>query len=169
MIMLIPFGLVLFLVVVLLSVSAGDGVEAQKNLNNQLVNAVAFHHEIVISREEDLDGVVVLRERDFISPMEGLTSFVFRDADQTFILTWPRRYTVGADFSDPSPQSETAVARIMETARENLEIKGVRGSLDQGPLTDFDGVQYQVGRMLMPFQPPALDGAPIIITRLGGS
>lgn len=168
MIILIPFSILLFLTTILVSISTQGEISASRHLNDQIVNAISFHHEIIVSREDSLSGLVILKERATLSPLEGLTSFVIQTPSETIIMTWPRRFTTGTDYAAAKKIGSLPVEKMMEIAKNRLEKNGTPGTIDQGPLTPFDGIQYKIGSRLIPFKPPAIDGSPIIVTRLEG-
>lgn len=169
MIMLIPFAMVLFLSVVLLSVSAMDVQLANRNEFRQMANAVAFHHELVVERHAGLNGVVILPERNTVSPMEGLTSFVGRSGTTTYVLTWPRRFTVGVDNAAPSLHPNTVAVSISSRAEDIVQRTMYVGVSDQGPLVRLTGLNHRIGDISIPFAPPAAIGAPVLITQIEGN
>lgn len=169
MIMLIPFAMVLFLTVVLASISAVDIQQANRNEFRQMANAVAFHHELVVDRHPTLNGLVVLPERNTVSPMEGLTSFVARSGSTTYVLTWPRRFTVGADSAAASLHPASVATSVSSQAERILSTNMYVGVSDQGPLVRIAGLNHRIGAIAIPFAPPAALGAPIIVTQIQGN
>lgn len=181
MLLLIPFSLVLLLTVSIVAIGSADAYSANTNEYDQTANSIVFHHELVVRREEQLNGLVNLREANYMSPLEGLSSFIFRSGDETYILTWPRRFSEGNDFRAPVNRENDSVTAVLEAAKIRMEARGLRGQIDHGELVASEtmdmpgssnagaGVEYRVGNIVMPFKPPAVDRSSIIVTFLSGN
>lgn len=177
MLMLIPLSLVTSIVVVFLVMAQGEAAGAFQTQTNASARSVAFHHHQALQRVEGggaiPNGLLALPAPMPFSAIEGLDSFVHRQGNTIFVMTWPRHLT---NTHDRPPANGIGTAQYDERfIRVSLRVagntlsnaRGLPGNTTEGILMrPSGGFSAQIGGTPIPFSPPVPTGTPVILTIL---
>ena len=171
MLMLIPMSIIMGITVTLFMLAQAEAIEAQTSLVERSARAITFHHDAAMRQPVAAAGYVDVPASGIFSAFEGLQTYAHVEGGTTFLMTWPARFSTDTTMTAPSHHSDEVVRNsIRQSARDLSNAASSPGLIVHGSLEFATGAfSHQVGGVMLPFGPPAIEGAPVILTILSGT
>ncbi len=171
MLMLIPLSIIMGITITLFMLAQSEAIEAQASMVESSARAIAFHHDAAVRQPVAATGYVDVPASGIFSAFEGLQTYAHIEGGTTFLVTWPARFSADATLAAPSHHSDEVLRNsFRQGARDLANAPASPGMIVHGSLEFATGAfSHQVGNVMLPFGPPALEGAPVILTILSGT